>query len=426
MLREFLFLGMTSYLKKLALFPPQIIEPPEANLQMVVVIPCYDEPQLIRSLESLKKSKLPKCGVEVIVVINGSENDSAAIRQTNADTFEKAKAWRLVNSSPKLKFSILFHPNLPAKKAGVGLARKIGMDEAVYRLEVVGSSKGVIVCFDADSLCQTNYFQEIEAYFLAYPKTKACSIYFEHPIAGEEYASEVYQAIIQYELHLRYYNNAKRFTGFPFAFETIGSSMAVRCDAYQQQGGMNKRKAGEDFYFLNKFMPLGNFAEIKTTTVIPSPRKSHRVPFGTGKAIAEMVDEHRLSTTYAPQIFVDLKLFFEKVPDLFSMAEVEIERMLSELPSSVKTFLEKQNFLSKLAEIRANTTNLATFENRFFRWFNGFLMMKYVHHSRDEFYPNVSGESAAIWLLNNHFKYNLSEGTTAAELLKKLREEDKK
>ena len=38
--------------------------------------------------------------------------------------------------------------------------------------------------------------------------------------------------------------------------------MAVRADAYLRQGGMNRRKAGEDFYFLNKFMVLGGYGEM--------------------------------------------------------------------------------------------------------------------------------------------------------------------
>ena len=34
---------------------------------------------------------------------------------------------------------------------GVGLARKIGMDEACYRFHKVRRSRGIIACFDADS-----------------------------------------------------------------------------------------------------------------------------------------------------------------------------------------------------------------------------------------------------------------------------------
>ena len=417
---------MTSYLEKRALFPPQIKDHPSDELQIIVVIPCYDEPDLIKSLESLKNCSPPKSSVEVIVVFNSSENENEDIKKINQRRFEEAHKWASKHSSSDLKFFILKHFDLPDKTAGVGLARKIGMDEAVYRFESIGNQKGIIVCFDADSLCEPNYFQAIENHFVEHPNTQACSIHFEHPIEGDQFDDSIYKAIILYELHLRYYNNAKRYTGFPFAFETIGSSMAVRCDAYQQQGGMNKRKAGEDFYFLNKFMPLGNFTELKSTTVIPSPRKSHRVLFGTGKAVGEIVESSQFYGTYAPQTFVDLRIFFDSVPLFFNKQKNEIDEMISVFPKSVLSFLEKHDFDNKIVEIQSNTTNLKTFYNRFFRWFNGFLMMKYVHYVRDEFYPNVPVEEASIWLLTEYFNYELPNKIQAKELLEIFRKEDRK
>ena len=39
-----------------------------------------------------------------------------------------------------------------------------------------------------------------------------------------------------------------------------------------------------------------------------------------------------------------------------------------------------------LAEIRANTASEAAFRKRFFRWFDGFRVMKFLHHARDHFY----------------------------------------
>src|SRR5690606_5551781 len=132
----------------------------------------------------------------------------------------------------------------------VGLARKIGMDEALRRLDRAGRLDGVIACFDADCTCDPNYLVEVERFFRENPKAPGCSIYFEHPLSGPAEPG-IYQAVARYELHLRYYIEALRHAGFPHAFHTIGSSMAARASAYLQQGGMNKRQAGEDFYFLH-------------------------------------------------------------------------------------------------------------------------------------------------------------------------------
>ncbi len=412
----------TPYLQKRALFGPQISGKPSDMLNMIVVIPAKNEPRLIDSLVALRKTSRPDGHVEVIVVINDSEKDEPALKEKNRKLFEKAKKWGSANSLKRLKFHVLYHCNLAPKHAGVGLARKIGMDEAVYRFEGIGLSSGIIICFDADASCRRNYFKAIEAHFEAHPKTQACSIHYEHPLQGDVFPKKVYRAIALYELHLRYYTHAQRFTGFPFAHETIGSSMAVRADAYQQQGGMNRRKAGEDFYFLHKFTPLGQFTEINTTKVIPSPRRSDRVPFGTGKAVEAITGSPKeIFATYAPQSFIDLKVFFDQVNKMRKWTPTNVDLKIAALPKSVSAFLETIQFKEKLFEIIKNTAGAAAFRQRFFRWFNAFIIMKYVHFSRDKFHANVPVETASSWLLREYFKIKVKEGVTAKQLLVKMR-----
>ncbi|MEZ4883520.1 MAG: glycosyltransferase [Chitinophagales bacterium] len=376
--------------------------PPLNNLGIVVVIPCYNENQLIRSLQSLSNCNAPKCTVEVIVIINGSMNSPLEIQLQNLRTYEDAQKWANHQSHSWLQFLIRHYPQLSPKHAGVGLARKIGMDEAAQRLESVSNPKGIIACFDGDSQCNKNYFEALETHFLQYPKTQACSIHFEHPIAGTEFSEEVYQAIVQYELHLRYYIEAQKWAGFPYAYQTIGSSMAVRSNAYRQQGGMNRRKAGEDFYFLHKFTPLGHFSELNTTCVIPSPRISDRVPFGTGKAIADILQQSNSSPiyqTYHFQSFVDLKFFFLQLTKYYEVDSSQFSSLMKELPKSIFNFALQINFNKKLNEIRNNTSNYCTFHTRFFKWFNAFMVMKYVHFARDYYHPNIAVEVAAKHLL---------------------------
>ncbi len=419
---------MATYLEKNSLFPKIFDEPVADNLGMIVVIPCYDETELIRSLRSLKNCDAPIGSAEVIVIINDGEHTSPEIKAQNLKTFETAIAWAKENSTIHLQILIDYKTNLPKKIAGVGTARKIGMDEAVRRLESVGKSDGVIVCFDADSLCEKNYLQAVEEHFIKNPKTQACGIHFEHPLEGDEYSSEIYDAITKYELHLRYYIHAQKFASFPLAFQTIGSSMAVRCDAYQQQGGMNKRKAGEDFYFIHKFTILNAYTELKKTKTIPSPRRSDRVPFGTGKAVNEILDEKELNPkveylTYNFKIFEDLESFLTVAPNLLLFEDEQVEIMKKNLPESIRRFLDENNFDAKLAEIQANTTLPITFGGRFFRWFNAFFLMKYVHFARDNYYPNVPVEEAARALLQKYYFRDMS-GANAKELLLEFRKKD--
>lgn len=412
------------YLEKHALYPPQIQKLPHADLGIIVVIPCHDEPDVVSSVQALRDCESPECAVEVIVVVNDSEVSPLEIKQQNQLTVKQLNEWILQNINDKFECFVLHHPDMPKKHAGVGLARKIGMDEAVRRLEKVENPKGVIACFDADSGCDANYLREIERHFQTHPNTEACSIYFEHPVNGEAYPPEVYEAIVDYELYLRYYVHALRWTGFPHAYQTIGSSMAVRTDAYQKQGGMNRRKAGEDFYFLHKFIPHGHFTELTTTRVIPSPRPSHRVPFGTGKAVGDLIQNESSYLAYHPNVFSDLQLFIKKINTLYEIKnESEMSRFMEDLPDSICTFLVQNNFPKKIKEIHAHTANPTTFRQRFFQWFNAFLALKYVHHARDAYYASVPVCEAVEWLLGE-LNMEIETGAEARDLLDIFRRMD--
>lgn len=383
---------MNYYLERFSVRPCLIIDRAVADLGIVVVIPCHNEQSLLASLQSLYRCDRPIGSVEIIVVVNASESASEAILKQNEQTVSQAEKWIHKNQNDRFKFHLLEENQLPKKHAGVGLARKIGMDEAVRRFESIHHSNGIILCFDADATCDSNYLVEVERHFKQHPKSPACSIHFEHPIAGDHFSVENYNGILQYELHLRYYKNGLRFCGFPFAFHTIGSSMAVRCDAYQKQNGMNKRKAGEDFYFLQKLIPLGNFTELKTTRVIPSPRVSDRVPFGTGKAMEQWLDQDKQELlSYNTQSLIDLKLFVDVVPNLFD-TNVEI-------PESVQSFLATINFSENLLKIRSNSTSEEHFVKLFYNWFNAFKVLKYMHFARDSYYPDTTVFESANGLL---------------------------
>jgi hypothetical protein len=380
------------YFERFGFCSRQIETPPSSQLGLVVVIPCYDEPGLIDSLEALWRCERPRCGVEVIVVINSGENAPEAVVQRNQRTHKEANAWIAAHSDEQLLFHCLNLTGLPAKKAGVGLARKVGMDEALRRFHDVKQLEGVIVCFDADCTCDPNYLVELERFFAEHPQAPGCSVYFEHPLDGAD-EPDVYRAVTLYELHLRYYVEALRYAGFPSAFHTIGSSMAVRALNYCEQGGMNKRQAGEDFYFLHKIIPLGGFGEINSTRVLASPRPSHRVPFGTGRAVREYLDRGKFES-YPLQAFEDMRFLFADLPELYKS-----DGPISGCPEVLQQFLQEQDVSRHLEEIREHTTTQGAFQKRFFRWFDGFRAMKYIHFAREHAYgsADVLGVACEIY-----------------------------
>ncbi len=268
--------------------------------------------------------------------------------------------------------------------------------------------------YDADCRCEANYLTALERHFQENAWSPACSIYFEHPLKGP-LPAQVYGAITLYELHLRYYVQALRHAGFPHAHHTVGSCMAVRADAYREQGGMNRRKAGEDFYFFHKIIPLGGFTDLTSTTVYPSPRPSDRVAFGTGKAVREML-AGRSFKTYPLEAFLDLKQLIERAPALYRGGKAGDSEVLAGLPRPVREFLAEQKFAAILAEIQRNTSSEAAFRKRFFRWLDGFRAMRFLHYARDRFYGAgaVDEQSASLLARSNDGK---ARGRDLTELL---------
>ncbi|MCX6258516.1 MAG: glycosyltransferase [Bacteroidia bacterium] len=389
------------YISRHSIYPPLIKDPPFPGLNIIVVIPCYNEPELLRSLESLRNCEPPASPVEVIVVINsGTEAPQEALDRNAAIQLE-AGEWMRQNSREKFRFHCLHKAGLPRKHAGVGLARKIGMDEAVYRFMMADNPGGIIVCFDADALCDSNYLVEIEYQFTKNNRANACSVYFEHPLDGIDFPEVVYRGIAQYELYLRYYYQALRFTGFPFAYHTVGSAFAVRAQAYVNQGGMNRKQAGEDFYFLQKIIPHAGFLEINTTRVIPSPRPSLRVPFGTGATIHKLLNQEiQAVETYHFQAFLDLKAFFDLIPGCYSHDQDAINELLSPLPGYLKSWLYSIDFNINLQEIVSNSSSLVAFIKRFYLWFNAFKIIKFLNYAHETVYSRLPVQEASTSLLN--------------------------
>ncbi|MEA3446733.1 MAG: glycosyltransferase [Bacteroidota bacterium] len=378
------------YLKRHSIYHPQINESPANDLQIIVVIPCYNEPDILKTLNCLIACEMPPTPVEVLVVINSGEGDKEEIIVQNKKTENEIKAWSDFKANEKIKTFVIHKNNLSRKHAGAGLARKIGMDEAIHRFNKINKPNGIIVSFDADSLCSPNYLSEIYQQFRKRPKATACSIYFEHPVLGKEFSPEIYRAVTRYELYMRFYNQALRYTGYPYSFHTVGSCFAVRASVYAAQGGMNRKQAGEDFYFLQKVIPLGGFFEINETCVFPSPRPSDRVCFGTGSMVNSLVKSDIDFKTYPVKIFSDLLHFFSDIKQLYAQSDNAAGRYILQQSNILQEFLLNNFFIENIAEINANSADRKNFVKRFFRWFNAFRILKYANYACENEYQKES------------------------------------
>ena len=104
---------------------------------------------------------------------------------------------------------------------------------------------------------------EIE-YVFKQPNVYAATVEFEHNLQDDEINKP---GILSYEIFLRHYVAGLLFAESPYAFHTIGSTVICDHEAYIKIGGMNTKKAAEDFYFLQKLAKHYSIHRITSTKV---------------------------------------------------------------------------------------------------------------------------------------------------------------
>ncbi len=386
----------TAWLKKRALFPQLFSEDPDSRTGIIVVVPAFDEPGIALLLDSLASCYEPPCRVELIIIVNANSTATGKSLENNAVCIDNILKWKKKNSDCFFRL-FYFNAGKPVfDDWGVGLARKTGMDEALRRYDAVDDQDGLIVSLDADCTVERNYFTALYNDFYKRKDRKACSIQFEHPLTGDEFNEKVYKYVTLYELHMRYFYQAVKYTGYPYAFHTIGSAMAFRASAYLKAGGMSRKEAGEDFYYIQKLIPQGGYFALNSTMVHPSPRISSRVPFGTGVIVSKMMDDNSGQLlTYNPEAFMGLRDLFSAVERLSDAGAAEITSFYNTLSEDIRSFIGLFEWQHKLTEIQNNTSGKDSFLKRFYAWFNMFRIIKFLNHTHKEMYRKKPVAEAA-------------------------------
>jgi glycosyltransferase involved in cell wall biosynthesis len=380
------------------------------HISQVVVIPAYDEKiMLFSTLASLARNQPSSLDYSfVLCVINNKKNSPDEVKKNNQQTLECLQALVHKKSLDQLNIDgdlkdILYlitdaqlrlgyidassaGYEIPAKEGGVGMARKIGMDMALGLLSNSSSLKKQILSLDADTLVQSNYLAATKDFFTGDVKTAVVAYEHQEPLNDEERA-----AIYCYEIFLRYWSLGLRYAKSPYAFHSIGSTMICSTDAYLAVRGMNRREAGEDFYFLNKLAKIGEIKYIKETCVYPSARASLRVPFGTGKRIQRFLSgKQEEYVLYDPQIFGILAQWLQFMEKPFSYDETDILKNAGLINPLLASFLTNCCFAQAWTRIRRNVKEENTLINHFHYWFDGFKTLKLINHLTREFYSPVN------------------------------------
>lgn len=380
-----------NYFEKSAGFTPRIGEPDNSATSLIVVIPCFREPDILETLESLHRCDAPQGRAEVIILVNEPEDSPAGISDYNRATVDSLHRWIAAHRGGPATFFAVGPVSLPRKWAGVGLARKAGMDEALWRFHHSGTPRGIILSLDADTLVEPNYLTSVESHFRENPTHVGATIRFLHLTEG--FPARQGEGIRLYEQYMVYYKNAMAWSGYPHALTTVGSAFAVTAEAYMKRGGMTRRKAGEDFYFLQTLTQVGKVGEIETTTLHPSPRVSLRVPFGTGPAMKKWMDgSDELLYAFNMEAFRDLHSFFSLSHRFYDIGREEAEELVSFLPEPVGAFLRHENLTGEFLRLSDNCSRPEIFQERFFHLFNAFRILRFLNFSHPRYYVKTSLE----------------------------------
>ncbi len=423
---------LSTYLQRFPVHSQILSASPDPDVHFIVTIPCRNEPELRFTLKSLAETNQPPSGykVEVLVGFNTHPSDGDQIQSLHHSQIQHFQnrnilaSWLESEIPAWMNLFAIQAPDWAPKAAGVGSARKLLMDEALRRFQKLQRPDGWILCLDADCLCDPAYFCALEAALKSHPEATGAHAFFEHQIHSSMGSREV-EAIQLYELGLRYYRLALLQTGFPQAPHTVGSCMMSRVDAYARVGGMNRRQAGEDFYFVHKLIQAGPFIHLNDCKVHPSGRISDRVPFGTGKAVGDMLNNLNPSIPDSPvwnvEPFVgfrDLGVFFRSMETFFNSVDptlsskekpesmnscvVKFNEISAQWSPAMKAFVNSRNGLNHVQRILRSTKNQdrAGMIRRFYHWFDGFMCMKFLRFVQEIHGPQPV-QKAAIDLIQS-------------------------
>ena len=393
--------NVLSYLSKQLIKNYEIEWQRKNGINNVIVIPAIAEYDNIKVLlKSLSKNNPAFFASTLILfIINNSPVSDNEIKEDNLNSINLLRSIINANNddfsreiiNSELQIGLIDASSegkeLNTKQAGVGLARKIGMDLSLTIFDYSKVTKKLIICLDADCTVSQTYLTNIINDFNKNDRSVA-GVNFEHQVNG---ADDYNAAIICYEIFLRYYVAGLLFAGSDYAFHTIGSTMICDDNSYMKIGGMNKRKAAEDFYFLEKLAKSYSINKIDSATVYPSKRSSWRVPFGTGQRVTRFLsktrDEYLL---FDPAVFEVLKEWLEIYNSHVISDPQEILNRAKEIHTELYNFLLQNNYPKQWEKILSNTKSEKQLSHQRKIWFDGFKTLKLIHHLGDTAFAKLN------------------------------------
>ncbi|MBF9143808.1 glycosyltransferase [Hymenobacter properus] len=221
----------------------QQLPPPHPALRMSVIIPAKDEvanlPATLAALAAqtdLHGRPWPAGSFEVIVLANNCTDHTADLVREQARRF------------PTLVLHVA-ELCLPTAKAHVGRARRLLMDEACARLELLGRRHGIIASTDADTRVAPTWLAAIEAEIAAGADAVGGRILTEmrgpalRPLRRIQTADAAYRLLCA---RLEGLLDPAPADPWPRHHQHFGASLALTAHAYRLVGGLPEVRYLED------------------------------------------------------------------------------------------------------------------------------------------------------------------------------------
>jgi len=352
----------------------------------------------------------------MILVVNETEAASSHVSAANQNFAAEVHArfrvcWQSVDSSGLTLYNdtassrdVLLVDRFSAghqfpPKGGVGHARKTGADLAAYLVHQRRVRSPWIHCSDADVRLPQRYLTCSAAINEESAQDTAALVYpFRHSVVMDNTDDEIMQATQLYEYSLRYYVAGLSFAGSPYAFHTIGSTMAVNAAHYASVRGFPRRQAGEDFYLLNKLAKVGSIRQLSAETdcepIDIAARRSDRVPFGTGAAVGKLMElesPEKEFLLYHPTVFSLLQSWLGSLPAFWQARSSDIGAILSQ--QALIGGLEELGATAALQHALRQSSDARQFKRQMHTWFDAFRTLKLIHYLRDHYLPSISFEA---------------------------------
>tara|TARA_B100000945_G_scaffold312686_1_gene307572 strand:- start:217 stop:1347 length:1131 start_codon:yes stop_codon:yes gene_type:complete len=365
-----------SYLKKRASLNPWFLNPkPKNKFNQAVIIPAFNEfkylPNTLNSLNCNDPNLLND--TLVVVVVNSVNNTPKNILADNYKTLEFIK-----KSKYNFKLSVVDATTpglqLPDKYGGVGLSRKIGMD---LSLPYLNNEKSLLFTTDADTLLHPDYLKFVNNNFNK-KSIKAAIVNFKHLKSTNNH---IEKAIRQYEKFL--FMTAKMIsnTGSPYGYVSMGSTMICNVDAYCSIGGMPKKKATEDFYFLQELTKYCGVYKINKILVHPSPRSTERVFLGTGFRINQLINGLSIKKLYfSKKAYNTLEAWLLLGHSSWKKELDELLNQTQKIEYELSSFLIKEKISKVWNNIQNSSPTKIHFIKHFNCWFDALKTMKLLKY----------------------------------------------